>query len=145
MLPETEVETTEGGAGGRKKDIKKEAKASDDIGPDGKNKKRQDRGDFKEILGKIDDLIRNRGKAVESREDEEGEKPELEDRTTGADGQEHEGRKPEMESKKKTTKSRLPHKIKSVRTKARPKSRRTLRGHQSDEDKDPSSKEDGPK
>jgi V/A-type H+-transporting ATPase subunit A len=160
VLSKKQGEPAESHVNGRTKGKKKVGKSSQDDVPstkedkeaskskgndEKKHGKKGDRGNFKEILDKINAFIKNRGRAVESRRDEEGEKPKAEDQPMGADGQEQELRKPGDKRKKKSAKSRLPHKVKSVRTKARPKSRRTLVGHKSNEDEDPSSKKGGRK
>jgi V/A-type H+-transporting ATPase subunit A len=107
-------------------------------------KKGEDRGDFKTILGKIDAFVKARSGASANSRDGESEKPKEGDQPIEADEREHKHRKAERKRKREEVqKSRLPQKVKSVRTKARPKSRRTLLGQKTDEDEDTSNKKDG--
>jgi hypothetical protein len=83
---------------------------------DGEPQDRADvRGDFKKILGEIDDFIKRKGMRAESKRDDEAkEKPS----------------------------SHLSQKAKSVRTDARPRSKRTLSGRGPDEEENLPSQED---
>ena len=77
-----------------------------------KHVKKGENGDFKQLLGKIDEVIRTKGRATENQMD------------------------------KGPSVRRLPKRVKSVRTDARPKSRRTLSGREPDTEEERSSKED---
>ena len=104
---------------------------------------RSSRGDFKQLLSQIDAFIMAKGEPAGSKRGEKRSKPKESDEAIVGDEQEH---KPKKKGKKPTREplsSRLPQRIKSVRTDARPRSRRTLSGREPDTKEDLSSKKDG--
>jgi len=103
--------------------------------------RRDERGGFRHILLKIDAFIRTGGGAAENRMGKSSGRSEDAQRKEDIEGEP----RPDggaLESEIVDVASRLPGKIKNVRTDARPRSRQTLLGREPDIDEDRSSKKD---